>query len=115
MDYFVTKKLNNKEWRVYFSDESQTPGRILFKGRKELLTVEIVSDILEYRIERSTGTYHFVDYGKVGKTPNIRDKEMWFSGTNPIELIQKSWQTLEDKLQVLNPNSKKIMISQNFI
>jgi len=40
---------------------------------------------------------------------------MWFSGTNPIELIKKSWQTLEDKLQVLNPNSKKIMISQNFI
>lgn len=114
MDYYVTKKVNNKEWRIYFDEESKTTGRILFKGHKASLNVEKFGDILEYKLERSSGTYYFIDYTKLQSRPNIRDREMWFVGTNPIELIRKSWDSLESKLREFNPNLKKILISENF-
>jgi len=115
MDYVVTKKLNNKEWRIYFSEEARSSGKLIYKGNKLLLDINHISEILEYRIERSTGTYFFADYGKFETRPNIRDKEQWFSGKDPIELIKKSWETLDEKLHKLNPNMKKILISENFI
>jgi len=115
MEYFVTKRTNNKEYRIYLEQNSEITGKILFKGRKELLTVEVLKNIFEYRIEKMPRMFQFPNYEIFDLEQINLKEEYWFKGSDPVELIKKSWESLENKLESHKPKFKKILISENFI
>lgn len=104
MGYIVTKFTPRYECRIYV-EGSDFEGDLIYRGHKLGLEKEILSEILDYRIERSNKNIYLLDYNK---------SEQWLSGRaeDLDSLLQKSWQSLQDKMTHEFGNFRKIIITK---
>jgi len=115
MNYYITKRDPRVEWRIYFDKSDTTDGQVFFRGNKNGLSKSQMAQLLEYRVEKSTGTFFFLNYLNFNSKIDMRDKSLWFVGRDPERLVELSWNSLEEKLQKMDKPLKKILISKNFI
>jgi hypothetical protein len=96
MNYLVSKSDSKYEYRIYKNDNSSVDGTIIYKGHKLGVEKSLLSEILFYKIERSTGKIFHYDYSQ---------DEMKESSS--IKNLFESWNSLIGKI-----SDRKILISK---
>jgi len=117
MEYYITKQDHKNEWRVYFDDKIDTDGQILYQGHKLGLESKDMIKFLEYRQERSSGKFFFLNYQNLKDVPDTTDSTMWFvgSGATIEKIINESWSSLEKKIVDGGKKIRKITITKAYI
>lgn len=114
---FVISKINPRfQYRVY-PDSTEVEGQIIFEGHKMSPNDNLLSEVLDWRTERSTGKILFLKYDKVIDGPNHLDLSQWEIGK--MESISKnlldSWISLLSKLRHKVGDFRKIRITKIYI
>jgi hypothetical protein len=114
MNYFVTKSSNRIEYRIYTSDEVEVEGTTIYKGHKLGVDDNLLLEILDVKIEKSTGKIHFLKYDKVVTEPDRLDLNMWIVGrTESLNRnLQDCWSTLDRTIRQKFGEFKKIIITR---
>ena len=114
MNYIKTKGDNISEYRVYV-DGTETEGYIVYRGHKFGVETNLLSEILDYRYEKSTGRMFFLKYDKVDNQPNILNLENWEIGKmeSSNKNLLDSWISLLKKMRIkLEVDFRKIVITK---
>jgi hypothetical protein len=111
--YLVSKSDNRTQYRIYL-ENSEIEGRIVYKGHKLGVDSNLLSEILDYRFEKSSNKIHFLKYDKVDGEPDYRNSDIWIIGRN--ESIQKnlldSWISLNQSMREKFGDYRKIIITK---
>lgn len=113
MDYIVSKDGPRLQYRIYI-DGKETDGKLVYKGHKLGVDENTLSEILDYRIERSTNKIHFLKYDKIEDSPDYLDLNQWKIGridSMNIGLLE-SWMSLNNKMQEKFGKFRKIIITK---
>jgi hypothetical protein len=114
MGYVKCKSFGRSEYRVYIDDGQDVDGDVIFKGHKLEPEFNLLSEILEYRIERSTNKVYFLKYDKMIGDPDFMKIEMWNVGRE--ESVKKnlldSWISLNQKMRSEFGDYRKIIITK---
>lgn len=113
MNYFVTKKSNRLECRIYL-DQVEVDSPIIYKGHKLGIESKHLLEFLEYRQEKSTGRVYFLNYEKWDGTLDHKNADIWISGSekNLGPVVTESWNTLKNRLKKTNPDFKRIVVTK---
>ena len=114
MHYLKTKSLGRFEYRVYIDRGQDFDGVEIFRGHKLEPEWDLLSEILDYRIDRGKNKIYFLKYDKVVDEPDFMIGEMWEVGRE--ELYKKnlldSWASLNQKMRSEFGNYRKIIITK---
>jgi hypothetical protein len=114
MCYVKCKSFGRYEYRVYIDNGQDIDGNVIFKGHKLEPEFNLLSEILEYRIERSTNSIYFLKYDKLIGEPDFMKSEMWNVGRE--ESVKKnlldSWISLNKKMRSEFGDYRKIIITK---
>jgi len=102
---FITIKKDSKfEYRLYTENAEKIEGRILYKGHKLGVNENLLGQILEYKLERTTNKLYLFDYNS---------EDTWFVTTRlqPLPAINKSYESLQSKAEKVLGKHKKIVIT----
>jgi hypothetical protein len=113
MNYIVTKQTPRNEWRIYL-DQKETYGKVIYEGHKLGIETKHLQEFLEYREEKSSGKILLLDYEKVKDEPDHKDLNMWIIGNNGTleNTLERSWESLLNKLKKTNTSFRKIAITK---
>jgi len=104
LNYITTKQDTRFEWRFYIEPIDNIEGKIIYKGHKLGVGYDILSNMIEYKQERTTNRIYLMDYENQGK---------WFI-TNESELtetLSESYDTLQRIAQEKFGKFRKVVIS----
>lgn len=112
MDYLVLKQEARKQIRIY-PDGSKFDGQILYKGHKLGVEIDLLTKIIDYRIERSTNKISFLIYEKVSDVVSHVDTTIWkFSSPDSFEKnIIESWESVQRQMENKFGKFRKILIT----
>lgn len=102
---FITIKKDSKfEYRLYTENAEKIEGRILYKGHRLGVSENLLGQILEYKLERTTNKLYLFDY---------TTDDTWFVATRiqPLSAINKSYESLQSKAEKHLGKYKKIIIT----
>jgi hypothetical protein len=113
MNYVVFKTANRKEYRIYV-DGQDYEGVLIYKGHKLSIELDSLSQLIDYRIERTTNRISVLNYEKVKDRVDIFDKNQWLIGTsdNFAQLLIQSWESLLKTLEIKSGKFRKILITE---
>ena len=113
MNYIITKQTPRNEWRIYIDGEIENEV-IIYKGHKLGVEFKHLFECLEYRQEKSSGKYYFLNYEKLETTPDTKNTEMWFDGNVATleRIVDQSWSTLQIKLKKEFGDFRKIILTK---
>lgn len=114
MGYVKSKSLGRSEYRVYVDDGQDVDGIVIFKGHKLEPEYNLLSEILDYRIEKSNNRVYFLKYDKMTDDPDFMKSDMWSIGRE--ESVRKnlldSWISLNQKMRSEFGDYRKIIITK---
>lgn len=112
MDYLVLKQEARKQIRIY-PDGMKFDGQILYKGHKLGVEIDLLTKIIDYRIERSTNKISFLIYEKVSDVVSHVDTTIWkFSSIDSFEKnILESWESVQRQMENKFGKFRKILIT----
>lgn len=104
LNFIIIKKDSRFEYRLYLEDSVDVQGRVIYKGHKLGVNENILSQILEYRLERSTNKLYLLDYDSLSN---------WFITTksNAVLGLNKSYESLQSKAEKQFGKFRKIIIT----
>lgn len=113
MSYLVSKIDSKHQFRVYL-DGVDTEGDILYKGHKMGITDDILSQIIDYRIERISDKVFFLKYNLVDIDIDRTNINQWSSGRVDTmrDDLYESWLSLNIKLKSLYGNYRKVIVTK---
>ena len=113
MNYIVSKSSGKAEYRIYKEGE-EIEGYPIYSGHKLAVDSNLLAEILDYRIEKSTGKINFLRYDKVISEHNHLDLTLWDVGKK--ESIEKnlfdSWISLNQKMKFDLGEYRKIVVTR---
>lgn len=117
MNYLVSKRDLKYEYRIYIDSGEEIDGTLIFKGHKLQPDPSLLSRILEWKVEKSTGKFYFLKYNNVYSDINHLDSKLWnVSGVDSFDkMIQESWDSLLKKMTVDFGSFRKILVTENNI
>jgi hypothetical protein len=89
---------------MYTENSENIEGKILYKGHKLGVDENLLSKILEYKLEKTTNKLYLLDYDS---------NDTWFVTTKfqPILAINKSYESLQTKAEKVLGKHRKIVIT----
>jgi len=113
MDYIITKQTLKNQWRIYL-DEANENETVVYKGHKLGVEPKHLMEFLDYRLEKSTGKLFFLNYQKIKESVNTKDLDIWILGNsaNMDQIMDQSWNTLQNKLKEKDKNFRKIVVTR---
>ena len=114
MNYIVSKSDARFEYRVYIDNDDNKEGRVIYKGHKLGIDENILLEVIDYRIEKSTGNLFFLKYDQINENIDFKNKNIWNTGrVDSINLnLLESWDSLIRKLKIDNGDYRKIIITK---
>lgn len=112
MNYLVFKNDSRREFRLYV-EGSEYEGQIIYKGHKLSLEVNLLSQLIDYRIERSSNKIFYLQYDKITDGVSNLDKNIWkISSSESFEKsIMDSWESMRIAMQSKVGKFRKILIT----
>ena len=112
--YLISKKCPQFEYRIYIDNNDKIDGQIIYKGHKLGVESNVLNEILEYKIEKSSNTIFFLKYDKIIDTVDHKNKDIWESGTSESmsKLLLNSWTTLSKSMVNKFGEFRKIIITK---
>jgi hypothetical protein len=112
MSYLVFKNDSRREFRLYV-DGSEYEGQIIYKGHKLSLEANLLSQLIDYRIERSTNKVFYLQYDKITEGVSHLDKNIWKTSTSESfeKSIMDSWESMQRALEIKVGKFRKILIT----
>ena len=106
MNYITTKYDNIYEYRIYFNGDYD--GMVIYKGDKRGVETELLFDIIDYRIDRSTNKVFVLRYDKIKSKISRLDDSLWQKITPSLlpMYLRETWDSLVSSLP------RKIIISK---
>jgi tRNA U34 5-carboxymethylaminomethyl modifying enzyme MnmG/GidA len=113
MNYTITKQTSRNEWRIYL-DQEKIDGKVIYQGHRLGIETKHLHEFLEFRQEKSSGKVLLLDYEKLKDEPDHKDMNMWIVGNNANidTIVEKSWESLLNRLKKDNTNFRKIAITK---
>jgi|688.fasta_scaffold621683_1 hypothetical protein len=104
LNYITTKRDARFEWRFYIEPNDNVEGRIIYKGHKLGVGNDVLSNMIEYKQERTTNRIYLMDYENQGR---------WFVTNDGglIETLSESYDTLQRIAQEKFGKFRKVVIS----
>jgi hypothetical protein len=104
LNFITIKKDSRFEYRLYTEDSELIEGKVLYKGHKLGVSENLLSQILEYKLEKTTNKLYVFDYNS---------QDTWFVTTRlqPILAINKSYESLQTKAEKVLGKHRKIVIT----
>ena len=104
LNFITIKKDTRFEYRLYTENSENIEGKVLYKGHKLGIDESLLSQILEYKLERTTNKLYVLDY---------ESNDTWFVTTKfqPILAMNKSYESLQSKAEKLFGKHRKIVIT----
>lgn len=116
MSFIISKSGPRIEYRVYSDINIDTNTEsVIYKGHKLGVDYNLLMEIMEYKIEKSTGNMLFLKYDKSDGIPlNTLDMSMWETGsTKSINRnLMDSWESLCKKIEMKMGSFRKILITR---
>ena len=111
--YWITKSQLKVEYRVYI-DESLIDGNIIYNGHKLAVETNLLLEIIDYRIEKSTNKIYFLNYTNVDFPPNHIELSLWDVGKQESidRNLFESWMSLISKIKNNIGNFRKIIVTK---
>jgi len=105
LNFITIKKDPRFEYRFYLENDSSIEGKIIYKGHKLGVDEQILSNILEYKSERTTNRVYLMDYDT---------EDRWFvsSNSNNLLAINQSYESLQSKAEKQFGKFRKIVITR---
>lgn len=115
-NYIVSKSEPKLEYRIYTENSENTEGKVIFQGHKLSVETSLLESIIDFRLERSTGRIYTPDYLKDDQ-PNYPSLNGWFEGNSDMlsKNLNKSWETLKEKIKKELGTFRKITITIVYI
>lgn len=112
MNYIVFKTTGRKEYRIYL-ESAESEGDIIYKGHKLGVELNLLSKLIDYRIEKSSNRILVLKYDKVVDTVSVLDTNIWKIGTSESldKLISESWESLQKVMENKFGKFRKILIT----
>ena len=113
MNYVVFKNVNRRQYRIYL-DGAEYEGRLVYKGHKLGVELDLLSHLIDFRIDRTSNRISVLNYEKVEENVDILNKNQWFVGTsdNLGNLLNESWNSLQKTLENKCGKFRKILITE---
>jgi hypothetical protein len=114
MPYLKSKSISRFEYRVYIDDGQDFDGIEIFRGHKLEPEYNLLSEILDYRIDRGKNKIYFLKYDKVVTEPDFMIGEMWDMGKEDTykKNLLDSWSSLNQKMRGEFGDYRKIIITK---
>lgn len=111
--YIVSKKTNRNEYRVYVNG-SDIDGSVIYKGHKLGVELDILKEIIDYKIERSSNNIHFLMYEYVEDDVSHLNSRIWnkLKSESFSEGFTLSWESLLSKMVNDFGSFNKILITK---
>jgi len=113
MNYVVFKNVVRKQYRIY-TDVSDYEGNIIYKGHKLGLELNSLSQLIDYRIEKTSNRVSVLMYDKIKENVSVLDASIWKIGSseNLGKLILESWESVQIALESKCGKFRKILITE---
>ena len=113
MNYVVFKISGRKEYRIYV-DGSEYDGVLIHKGHKLGVELNLLSQLIDFRVERASNRISVLDYEKIVDKVNTFDENQWLVGTsdNFANLLIQSWESIQKTLENKCGKFRKIFITE---
>lgn len=113
MNYIVSKTNTREEYRVYIDCEN-TEGSLIYKGHKLGLESNLLLEILDFRLEKSSNRIHFLNYEKVEDEITTQNSKIWIIGRRESldRNLLDSWMSLNKKLRLQYGDFRKVIITK---
>jgi len=104
LNYIITKKEPRFEWRLYVEPTDNIEGRVVYKGHKLGVGYDLLSNMIEYKQEKTTNRIYLMDYENEGR---------WFitNSSKLIESLSESYDTLQRFAQEKFGKFRKVVIT----
>ncbi len=105
LDYIIIKKGPKFEFRLYTEINENIEGQIIYKGHRLNLDGQLLSNILEYKMEKTTNKVYLKDYCS---------DDRWFIGTkyDASRVINQSYESLQQIAEQQFGKFRKIVITR---
>lgn len=112
MNYIVFKNTGRKQYRIYI-DGSEYDGDLIYKGHKLGVELNLLSLLIDFRLEKSSGKVSVLKYDKVEGDISMLDKNIWRIGGSESfnSLIKESWDSMQNALEMKFGKFRKILIT----
>lgn len=112
MDYIVFKNTGRKQYRVYV-DGMEYEGDLIYKGHKLGVELNLLSALIDFRLEKISGSITVLRYDKVKDDISMLDKNIWKVGNSESfeSLIKESWESMQNALESKFGKFRKILIT----
>lgn len=113
MNYVVFKILNRKEYRIYV-ENTKYEGLLIYKGHKLGIELSLLSQLIDFRIEKSSNKISILNYEKAKDRVDHLNKDHWFIGTSDSvgKLLMESWESIQKVLEEKCGKFRKILITE---
>jgi hypothetical protein len=113
-EYVISKIEPRCEYRIYTENSKNIEGKIIFQGHKLSIETSFLDKIIDFRVERSSGKIYTPDYLKENSGPSLVG---WFEGRTDVvsKNLQKSWETLKQKIEMELGSFRKITVTIVYI
>jgi hypothetical protein len=113
-EYVISKTESRTEFRIYTENSKNIEGKIIFQGHKLSVENNLLEQIIEIKIDRGSGSIYTPDYQKPNDTIDLKG---WFSGRGDSlqKNLQKSWETLKQKIEKELGGFRKITVTIVYI
>ena len=104
LNYIVTKREPRFEWRFYIDPTDQIEGKIVYKGHKLGINYDLLSNMIEFKQEKTTNRIYLVDYENQGK---------WIvtNRSSLMESLNESYETLQKLAQNKFGKFRKVIVT----
>jgi len=105
LNFITIKKDIRFEYRFYLENSENVEGQIIYKGHKLAINDRLLSNILEFKIERTTNRIYIFDY---------TSEDKWFvsSTSDTLRSINQSYDSLQQKAEKQFGKFRKIIITR---
>jgi hypothetical protein len=105
LNYITTKKDQRCEYRLYTDINQEVEGVIIYRGHKLGVNENVLSNILDYKLERTSNRIYIFDY-------NSEDKWFMSSTSDTLRAINQSYDSLQQRAEKLLGKFRKIIITR---
>ena len=105
LNFITIKKDTRFEYRFYLEGEQNIDGKIIYRGHKLGVNESLLSNLLDYKLERTTNRIYLKDY---------EFEDQWFvsNNSNSIRVLQQSYESLQSKAEKEFGKFRKIVITR---
>lgn len=116
MSYIVLKSDNRNEIRLY-PESNEFEGTIVYKGHKLGVELNLLSQIIDFRYEKSSNRMLFLKYDKIKEKISLLDRDIWVTSSSESfdKEIINSWETAQSAMENKVGKFRKILITIVYI